>query len=38
LIEKVKARWKYYGDRKNTTLEQILSGEREELPEWEDDR
>lgn len=31
-------RWAYYGSRKRNILQQILSGEREELPEWEDDR
>lgn len=38
LIERVLARWKYYGSRKKNYIQQLMKGERQQLPEWDDDK
>jgi hypothetical protein len=35
LINKVKERWKYYGERKVSHYQQLITGEKDELPEWD---
>lgn len=37
LIENVHSRFKFYEQRKNSIIGEIMSGERAELPEWSDD-
>ena len=36
LIEKVKDRWRFYGERKVNLIQEMMMGERGELPEWDD--
>lgn len=37
LVSKVKSRWDFYETRKNNIISEIVRGERDELPQWEDD-